>query len=209
LEVEKHNMTPDDGVKLLFTGLMGPEGVKKGTEAYLIELGLLVLAWNDMHEKLAELYCVVTGSSDQKAPLKKWHNLRNNSAQRSFLRKSLATDLQKRADDKGTDGLEWLKRIKKNVAWLVDEVDKLADDRNNFIHAPFMFSVADDGTLTMEPLSLLGNLRAAALSGKNLLDELRRHRDNMAILGTHSLAIKCDINGSGPAPTRPQLKTAT
>ena len=66
------------------------------------------------------------------------------------------------------------------------------------------FSIAE--ALKMQPLSLSGNPRAAALTGKDLLDQMRCHRENMAALGTYSVAIQFDIGGHGPPP-RPQMKT--
>jgi hypothetical protein len=195
-------MTDDTGAKLLLTGPSAPDGsVKDGAKPYLIELGRLVLAWNDLHEKLAELWGVI--KEDPKA-LQQWHDLRNDREQRKLLRNTLTSDLQKRVD-KRRGGTEQLKRIKENITWLLDKIDELADHRNNFLHAPFMFSVADDGELTMQSFSMVGNQRAQALAGKDLKDEMHHHRENMAALGTFSVAITFDINGKGTSSNRPVL----
>jgi hypothetical protein len=176
---ENYSMA-DDIARLILTGPSEPDGsVKEGTKPYLIELGRLVLAWNDLHEKLAELYYTIT--QDPKS-LQKWHDLRNDKEQRKLLRNAVASDLPKRINIKAKDGTERLKRIDENITWLLDEANTLADHRNNFLHAPFMFLVAEDGTLTMQSFSIVGNQRAQSLSGKNLLEEMSRHRENMAAL---------------------------
>jgi hypothetical protein len=112
--------------------------------------------------------------------LQRWHTTRNDRKQRELLRSAAASDLPKYIDTNTQEGKERLKRNSENVDWLLAAVDKLADDRNNLVHAPFMFSVADDGTLTMQSFSVTGNERAKELPGLDLLGEMKRHRDNMA-----------------------------
>jgi hypothetical protein len=54
---------------------------------YLIELGRVVLAWNDLHEKLAELYCVLKNYDPSAS--QRWHGARNDKVQRKLLRNAV------------------------------------------------------------------------------------------------------------------------
>jgi hypothetical protein len=189
--------------RLLFTGPLGPDGIREDAKPYLIEIGLLVVAWNDLQEKLAELFWTVFGTSNGLVPLTIWHTLRDDRMQRVVLQASIDAGLGERAAKKGRDGPRWLKQSRTKINWLLEEVNTISQDRNNFVHAPFMFSVADNNRLTMVPWDFFGNPRAKALKGKNLM---QRHRENMAMLGTYAIGLKFNINKeSSEWPTKPRL----
>lgn len=188
-------------------GPLTPDGVAETAKPPLIALGLLVLAWNDMQEKLAELFWAVTGIPNGRLPLAIWHSLRDDRTQRIILQAALESGLGDRPQARGKDGLKWLKKAKQNINWLLGEVNGLVNDRNNFVHAPFMFKTeTDDETspLEMTPFDFFWNPKATALKGKALMDVMACHRHNTAALGTFALALKMKINNpSDPWPTKP------
>jgi hypothetical protein len=61
------------------------EEAREAIEAYCAKVGLVVYEWNDLHEKLAQLFAVVRGGDRQKA-LAKWYSLPTDKAQRKKLR---------------------------------------------------------------------------------------------------------------------------
>jgi hypothetical protein len=58
----------------------------------------------------------------------------------------------------------------------------------------------------MQSFSMVRNQRAAALAGKDLKDEMNRHRENMVALATFSVAITFDIKGKATSSNRSNLK---
>src|ERR1700733_12379985 len=96
-------------------------------EAYCVAVGLVVYEWNDLHEKLARLFAVVR-EGDRRETLAEWSAIRSDTRQGEMLRGALAgtTSGRRRKPPRAPDDLKWL----------LDGVDKLANDRNNAIHAP-------------------------------------------------------------------------
>jgi hypothetical protein len=134
-------------------------------EAYCVAVGLVVYEWNDLHEKLGRLFAVVRGG-DRREPLTEWYAIRSDTRQRETLRSAIAETTSDR----------WKKsaRAPDDLKWLLDGVDKLANDRNNAIHAPCSLYLRGDGS--SEVMAAVrsangGNRRAKKLEGKDLLTE--------------------------------------
>jgi hypothetical protein len=188
---------------------IGPDGVREEVKPYLIEIGLMALAWNSLHENLGELFWRITRISNGGLPFAIWHELRDDRAQRNILRAAASTGLHAWSPMPGQPGERWVKTGKQKIGWLLSEIENLSNSRNNFLHAPFMFHAALG---TPEPHDFFGHPRAKALRGKNFLDEIQRDRENMAILGTYSIAlrfrldVKCEPHV--PWPSKPHLLAA-
>ena len=124
---------------------IGPDGVREEAKPYLIEIGLVALAWNDLHEKLAELFWRVMHISNGHIPLAIWHELRDDRIQRRVLRVAASNGLGAWVLPHDERPERWIKTGISKFDWLLTEVDTLANSRNNFLHAPFMFDATADG----------------------------------------------------------------
>lgn len=148
--------------------------VRRGCSSYLHELALVVIAWNELHLELSQLFCVVAGIPDMAIGLRIWHSTDSDRAQRKLLREAIAGDLKypRRVKEKGTTFSD---RAKKDIKYILDEVDKMSGLRNNAIHSPYLFAI-DGKTIKMESFDFFMSPRAKELSGKDLLVEFKWQR---------------------------------
>ena len=110
---------------------------QEAIEAYCVAVGLVVYEWNDLHEKLARLFALVS-EGDRQETLTEWYAIRSDTKQREKLRCAIIE----------TTSGRWKKspRAPDDLKWLLDRVDKLASDRNNAIHAPCSLYLRGDGS---------------------------------------------------------------
>jgi hypothetical protein len=138
---------------------------REATEAYCVAVGLVVYEWNDLHEKLAGLFALVRGG-DRREILAEWYTIRSDTTQREKLRRAIAESTPDR----------WKKspRAPDDLKWLLDRADKLANVRNNAIHAPCSLYLRGDGSsevMAAVRSANAGNRRAKDLEGEDLLTE--------------------------------------
>ena len=110
---------------------------REAIEAYCVAVGLVVYEWNDLHEKLARLFALVR-EGDRQETLTEWYAIRSDTRQREKLRCAITE----------TTSGRWKKspRAPDDLKWLLDRADKLANDRNNAIHAPCSLYLRGDGS---------------------------------------------------------------
>ena len=137
---------------------------REAIEAYCVAVGLVVYEWNDLHEKLAQLFTVVRGG-DRRETLAEWYAIRSDTKQREKLRCAMTETTSDR----------WKSpRAPDDLKWLLDRADKLASDRNNAIHAPCSLYLRGDGSsdvMAAVRSANAGNRLAKNLEGKDLLIE--------------------------------------
>lgn len=182
--------------------------VQRGCSRYLHELALVVIAWNDLHLELSQLFWIVTGISDGGVALRIWHSTDNDRAQRKMLRETLDSGLMHlwRAKEEGP---AWARRAESDIKYILDKTDRISGPRNDALHSPFVF--AQEGQkITMEAFDFFKSPRAAALSGKNLLLEFRRHRESSAILSSFAQRVRLALylKPQPSWPDRPSLPPA-
>jgi hypothetical protein len=103
------------------------EELRAAIEAYCAKVGEVVYEWNDLHEKLAQLFAIVRDGDRQKA-LAKWYSLDTDRAQRKKLRNAV--------DNARADFWKKLPETRGDLTWLLAGVNELAEDRHDAIHAP-------------------------------------------------------------------------
>jgi hypothetical protein len=165
---------------------------------YIFALGQVAHAWNHLQETLASLFCVVAGIN-QTIGLAIWHSLQSDRAQREMLRAALAV----RALDE-----DWSKKnpdAKASVSFILEEVNKLADRRNDAVHAPCSVGI-HEGEFEVIPLSFWGNPRARKLKGKAILTEFSWYEACADSLRSYTHAVEAALDG-GPWPDKPQMPT--
>jgi hypothetical protein len=169
-------------------------------EPYLLALGHVTLAWNDLQEQLAEIFWMLlrpTGS----AALAVWHSTRSDRAQREMLRAVVKTY----ADN----GEEFAKTVAPKIEWLLGKAENLEAARNDAIHSPLMSmrEGSADGVVTMvRPSTFQENPRAISLDRrKDLLAEFYWCRDTAIALSDYGYWLMVALDGRSPLPDIPPL----
>jgi hypothetical protein len=175
------------------------EETRAAIEAYCVKVGEVVYEWNDLHEKLAQLFAVVRVGDRQKA-LAKWYSLDTDRAQRKKLRNAV--------DNARPDFWRKLPEARGDLTWLLARADELAEDRHDAIHAPCSLYVRGDGSrevIAAVRSAKAGNRRAKNLEEKDLLVEFAwcawRARD----LGMFADMLAAAIQGRQTWPERQKL----
>jgi hypothetical protein len=101
------------------------EETRAAIEAYCAKVGEVVYEWNDLHEKLAQLFAVVRDGDRQQA-LAKWYSLDTDRAQRKKLRDAV--------ENARADLWKKLPKAREDLTWLLARVDELAEARHDAIH---------------------------------------------------------------------------
>lgn len=179
--------------------------VRRDCSPYLHELALVVIAWNDLHRELSQLFWIVTGISDGGVALRIWHSTPNDRAQRDMLREALKGGLHDLWRAKEEEPA-WAQRAKSDIEFVLRKTDEISGPRNEALHSPFIF--AQDGrTITMEALDFFMSPRAAALRGKDLLLDFKWQRESAAIIASFSQRIRLALylRPQPPWPDKPSL----
>ena len=156
-----------------------PQAVTKVYAPYALELGKLIYAWNHLHESLAHLFWQLTGIKNGSIALAIWHSVQSDRTQRGLLH---AAATQALADNK---------EKREDVLWLLAQVDnKLAGNRNDAIHAPLIFTRGGDDGDDFRAHPLSSSPRAAALRGKNLLNEFVWYRERAETLRQYCTSMR-------------------
>jgi hypothetical protein len=186
--------------------------------AYCLAVGQASYAWNDLHERLAGLYVLLTahtgstphdpgnGPAGDRAELRrlafsKWYAVRSDWQQRRMLRDRIEAGLG--LDRRSPSPIE------SDILWLLDAVDALANDRNDAIHAPVSLCIdtREGGSAEVGPAYWNGNPRAKRLVGRKLLDEFDRCRATAILLSDFTAFIEGALQFPNQIgrPFRPEL----
>jgi hypothetical protein len=140
------------------------ERVRAAFEAYTLAVGKVAHAWNYLHEKLGQLFAVITGA-DREIALAVWYSTDNDRAQRNMLKAAVAATTAERwaSFSKAAD----------HIKWLLDRADEVAEYRNNAIHTPCSLYIGggEFGGSEMGASFFHGHPRAKKLVGKKLIIE--------------------------------------
>jgi hypothetical protein len=161
---------------------------------YVTALGQLTLAWNDLHETLAILFCSVMGGGFANQFLAVWHALKSDRSQRDILSAAVSAGLVQGGPPQLLD----------DVTWICKQADALEDTRNTALHSPLWGSQWQSET-RIQPLLGLGHVRAGRLAGKNLLVEFRWCRDAATVLRNFAMEIDVALSRGSAWPIRPTL----
>ncbi|MBO6781989.1 MAG: hypothetical protein JJ899_01735 [Alphaproteobacteria bacterium] len=161
---------------------------------YATAIGEMALAWNDLHETLKGLFWASSGIPNGIIAYSIWYSSKSDRAQRDMLRALAATKALGNAIPHN---------IKPEIIWLVGQVDKLEDFRNDVLHSPFLIS---DGE-TVSPSWQSGHRRAKKLADKNLLKEIDWFYDASLVIRDYAWELDRAIRvHPEPLPKRPKLR---
>jgi hypothetical protein len=183
---------------------------------YVVAIGQLALAWNDLHEALALLFIELLANGRAYPATDLW-----NAASFDRPKRQLIKSLMRTAPLKYPARV----RLKADLEWLLAEIDKVEDARNDAIHAPLTFSTEGkvlsiftpgnkEVSITIPvdkivPSTAFDNRRAIKLLNKDLLTEFRWCRDMSLALTEYVSEIYEAVAANPPDsnvwPTKPVL----
>lgn len=122
-----------------------------------LELGRVTLAWNDLHVSLSGLFSAILKIPNRLTPGAIWDAIKVDRSQREILLSLSQTNAL---------GHRLPEEAKADIKFLVSQVNRLQEYRNNLIHSPFRLSgseviVYHGGT----------HARGIGISGRDLLKE--------------------------------------
>jgi hypothetical protein len=161
---------------------------------YATAIGQAAIAWNAFHEALHTMFWdLIGGENFTGIPLYSatWYAIRHDRSQREMV-KAVA----KRAHEIGDMPDAEYERIE----WLMKEADKVAEARDDAVHAPLFSSGRGPGTAPIvSPGSTHGHPRAMNLENRELLADFRWCRDAATTLTVFCLELQMAM-GEGSAP---------
>jgi hypothetical protein len=172
---------------------------------YVAAIGELILAWNDLHERLAPLFAQAMVGSNVKQSFGVWHKTRADQAKRNLLRAAITNlpdrDLTKRPN------------VVKEITWILEVADKLEGLRDDSAHGPLTstWGILERALGLSKPIvtpnTYFGNPRAVRLKqNDDLLRDFKHAKRRILILRDYALAIDTAwLNVHMPWPDRPAL----
>jgi hypothetical protein len=165
---------------------------------YVIALGQLALAWNDLHEDIALLFIELLANGRAYPATDIWNSANFDRPRRAMLKAVIGTQ---------DDRFKRCPKLAEDVTWLLDEADKLEDARNDAIHSPLTTFTPDNfGSIDhIAPSLAFDNRRAMKLARKDLLTEFRWCRDASLVLRDFAEQIYEAVAARTAWPDRPSL----
>jgi hypothetical protein len=173
-------------------------------EPYFIAIGEMTTAWATLHEILGSIFSVLMlerlpspGDEVNFTPVYVWHTIKSDRTQRDMLRTAVERSSILKSKDE----------LKESGKWLLGQIEKLEDRRNDAVHSALSLTIEDDGTKEVAPSLFMRNPRAQKLSdSEDLLEELRCARDNTVKLFWFAQQFESIlVSGRGPLPGKPEL----
>lgn len=183
---------------------------------YVVAIGQLALAWNQLHEALALLFIELLANGHAYPATDMWNAAAFDRQKRLLLKSLLRT-----VDLKYPAKLQ----MKADLEWTLVEIDKVEDARNDAVHSPLTVTpegkvlgmLTADGKQVRVPVTInkvvpsaaFDNRRALKLLNKDLLSEFRWCRDMSLTLteyvGDVYQSVAANPSESAAWPARPSL----
>lgn len=197
-------------------GVNRPQFTESHFAPYAKAIGSLLLAWNDMHERLSTLFVSAMGAAAFAKSFALWHETRTDITKRQLLRTAIA--------NLGAKEIGERKKLVEEVNWILDQAKSLEGYRDDSAHTPLRYgSDADELWLSelilapdileitaesVRPNTAFSNPRAVRIkrTKPDLLIELRYARERILVLRDYAFAIEhAWTNAHVPWPDRPRL----
>jgi hypothetical protein len=138
------------------------EEISAAFAPYVAAIGTVAHASNYLHERLAQLFVIVSGA-DRPIALAMWYSLTSDRSQRGILRAAISASPEDR----------WkpaLPLARSDLLWLIDRANHFGNTRNDAIHTPCSLFTSAEGH-GMGAAFLNGNPNAARLKGREIVKE--------------------------------------
>lgn len=180
---------------------------------YTRSIGELLLAWNDLHERLAVLFVLSMGLEHLAQSSALWHEMRSDAGKRLLLDVAI--------NNMGAKQIGEHKTLVSDINWILKQAKQLEGYRDDAAHTPFdyirpvewreLFRALvgeDPPDPAVVPNTSFANPRALRLKKNKpeMLIEYRYARERILVLRDYALAIE-QAWGIGPLPwpDRPDL----
>jgi hypothetical protein len=173
------------------------EAANKALQPYFLALGKVAHSWNHLHEELGKVYCAVTGL-ELSIGMAVWHSLKSDRSQRDILEGAITAAAEAEEWQEGHPG------ALDGVTHLVNETNKLANDRNNAIHAP-CDALPNGIDFEIMPITFFRNEKAAKLRGKDILKEFTWYERRANTLRKHARDVRLALDAQLPWPDKPRM----
>jgi hypothetical protein len=172
----------------------GWEELDQRFEPYAAQLGWLTYSWNSLHDRLGQLFWILTGLQNGKIPLAIWNAVKNDRSQRDIVRATTR------------EALVANQSVYEEIKWVLDRADVFEEHRNNALHSPLTFMIGEDGP-QLSSKWLSGNQRAMKLKDKDLLNEFAWYGRSANALAIYVQRISLHLKDPAqfPMPERPKL----
>jgi hypothetical protein len=173
---------------------------------YTNAIGRLLLAWNDLHEKLSLILVIATDTDWPSQVLSFWHSIRNDVGKRALI----ATAISNMSPSIDSDRRD---RLFKEVTWVLDTAKGLEDLRDDAAHTPldYIMPPAPDHPFRklmasgIKTNSLSGNKRAEKLKREDLIKRFEYARQRIVILRDYVIGMDAAWHEHSTWPDRPSL----
>jgi hypothetical protein len=161
-------------------------------DQYFEALGAVAHNWNNLHEHLGQLFATFSANDRLRhIALAVWYSTDSDRTQRAMLEEAV----------RATNITRWpYENSAADVLWLLAQVNKLADQRNNAVHAPVAFTTEDP--FDVVPFSP-GHRRAKNLRGRKLIVDFDNCSRRAAALIVFASRIENALVGRISWPDRP------
>ncbi|SRR6266851_2258936 len=184
-----------------------PDDILNAFERHAALIGHIVFAWNRLQERLFDLFSIFAEAGDARVPHAIWRSLASDRLQRRILRETAILALEKYQRPDGimnpTPG--------EDINWLLDQADNLSGDRNEAIHAPYLFEIQAGATIVVPDQRAANRLRG--LSDDALAKEFETFRNEITALWRYAEILATIIRTprgqpAQPWPERPLLRAS-
>src|ERR1700730_18254342 len=117
-------------------------------DRYTRALGQLALAWNELHETLSLLFCMVMGGGIVNQYLAIWHEIKVDRAQRDILLAAAKAGAMNGSPFPG---------LVEDLEWIWKRANEVEDARNDALHSPLWGSHRGPGASVVVPMTGLGH----------------------------------------------------
>ena len=142
-----------------------------------LEIAWIAFEWNRLQENLGKIFARVIRPDAPRLALAVWHSTYNDRAQRDMLRAAVEHAYRDKEPVPG---------MKDAIIKILREAGKLAERRNNAIHAPFVFIYSGVYDLGVHPNTESENPRAKNLTGKDVLLEFEWYHAQLTELAHYA-----------------------
>jgi hypothetical protein len=199
-----------------FQWVRRPKYTEPQFEPYVKAIGQLLLAWNDLHERLATLFVTAMGGGYVNRPLAVWHSIRSDMGRRQLLGAAIGQLSDREIGQR--------LKVAAEIDWILQQTNQLEGYRDDSAHTPMrssellsifsisnLFSVPNIFAIGAKPVlpdTAFQNPRAIRIDTKNkdLLIEYKYARERLIVLRDYAIAIDAAwSNAQLPWPDRPDL----
>ncbi len=102
-----HTIAPDPNI----------DALKEKFQPFAAELGSVVFTWNNLHERLGDLFWAILGGHNGAVPLAIWHSIDSDRTQRKVLKAATVAAVFVRKD------LERNAQCRDDILWLIKRIN--------------------------------------------------------------------------------------